>query len=92
MTNKNEEFDIDLFVDDYIENKLSQNRYYIEISYNDLLEKNKLPKQYINEFFELAKRDLEADWYSVYKEGSKYIYNNKEYIVSSDKVLIAIKR
>lgn len=79
------------FIEQYINNKLSENEDYVRITFYDLRVKNNLTQEETENFVRLVKNRLENIGYKVYTTDDKYEYKNANMTVQPNELLIAIK-
>ena len=74
-----------------IDEKIKQNENKVTISFYELKIKRNLNKQDMFDALHTISEELIKSDYKVYRTDQKYIYNNKEYIVESNELMIGIK-
>ena len=74
-----------------IEDKLNINSNFIEFSFYELRVSRNMSENDVDIFLKYARTKLENMGYRVYFTNAKYRYNEKNYIVESNKLMIAIK-
>ena len=79
------------FLNELIENKINQNKYFIQFTFYELIVKHDLPKDSSDSVTQLIKQKLINYGYKVYVTGEKYIYNSTESVVPTNILLIAVK-
>ena len=79
------------YITKYLDNKISENNQYIDISFFELRIREQLSKSDTDEFIKYSKIRLKNLGYNVYLTGEKYIYNNETKVVNSNQLIIAIK-
>ncbi len=79
------------FIDDYINEKISENDEFIKFSYFELRVKCNLSEEDIKMFLGLAKNKFQNMGYSVYFDGDEYTYNNEKKVVTENEYMVAIK-
>ena len=79
------------FIEQYINNKLSENEEYVRITFYDLRVKNNLTQEETDYFVKLAKNKFENMGYKVYITDEKYEYKNAKMTVQLNEIMIAIK-
>ena len=79
------------FIEQYINNKLSENEDYVRITFYDLRVKNNLTQEETEMFIHLVKTKLQNMKYNVYTTDEKFEYKNANMTVQPNELLIAIK-
>lgn len=79
------------FIEQYINNKLSENEDYVRITFYDLRVKNNLTQEETEIFIHLVKTKLQNMKYKVYTTDEKFEYKNANMTVQPNELLIAIK-
>lgn len=80
-----------LEIDEYLENKISQNSNYIVFTFYEVrIKLNLSSKESIN-FLHLVRTKLENNNYKIYTPGQIYTYNDKKCKVNDNELLIAVK-
>lgn len=79
------------FIEQYINNKLSENEDYVRITFYDLRVKNNLTQEETEMFIHLVKTKLQNMKYNVYTTDEKFEYKNAYMTVQPNELLIAIK-
>lgn len=79
------------FIEQYINNKLSENEEYVRITFYDLRVKNNLTQEETEMFIHLVKTKLQNMKYNVYTTDEKFEYKNANMTVQPNELLIAIK-
>lgn len=80
------------YITRYIDSKIEQNEECVVVTFYELRLKEGLSKEDMCFFVKLSKQRLVNIGYDVYETGEKYQYQEKEEIVNSNIVLLAIKR
>lgn len=79
------------FITEYLDEKIEKNSNYIVATFYDLKVKHNLSDEELQMFLQLTQTKLVNMGYLVYFTGAKYNYQNKDRIVESNEVLVAIK-
>lgn len=79
------------FIEQYINNKLSENEDYVRITFYDLRVKNNLTQEETEIFIHLVKTKLQNMKYNVYTTDEKFEYKNANMTVQPNELLVAIK-
>lgn len=79
------------FIEQYINNKLSENEDYVRITFYDLRVKNNLTQEETEIFIHLVKTKLQNMKYKVYTTDEKFEYKNARMTVQPNELMIAIK-
>lgn len=79
------------FLNELIENKINQNKYFIQFTFYELIVKHNLPKDSSDSVTELIKQKLINYGYKVYVTGESYTFNSTTYTIPINILLIAIK-
>ena len=79
------------FIDKSINKKIEESESIIKYTFYELRVKNNLTEAETYNFLALVKTRLENLNYKVYRTNQKYTYNNKDYIVESNELMIGIK-
>ena len=79
------------FIDDYINEKLSENDEFVRFTYFELRVKCNLSEEDIRMFLSLAKNKFTNMKYNVYFEGNEYTYQGETKIVGQNEYMVAIK-
>ena len=79
------------FIEQYINNKLSENEDYVRITFYDLRVKNNLTQEETEMFIHLVKTKLQNMKYNVYTTDEKFEYKNANMTVQPNELLVAIK-
>ena len=74
-----------------LDDKKKENKNKIVISFYELKIKRNLNKQDTFDALHTIGEELIKDNYKVYRTNQKYTYNNKDYIVESNELMIGIK-
>lgn len=74
-----------------LDEKKKENKDKIVISFYELKIKRNLNKQDTFDVLHTIGEELIRDNYKVYRTNQKYTYNNKDYIVESNELMIGIK-
>ncbi len=74
-----------------IDNKIEQNDEKIVVSFYELKVKLNLSEDELNSTISLITIRLTNIGYRVYLTGQKYNYNNQDYIVESNELIVAVK-
>lgn len=80
------------FITKYIEDKINENESFIRYTFYELRVKNNLDEEEIQLFLEINKNYFENKNYKVYFTGQKFLYENKNMIVKSNELMIAVKQ
>ena len=78
-------------VSNYLDNKMNENDEVIRITFYEMRVKYNLTVDETDIFLQLAKNKFENLGYNVYFTNSNYKYQNSNYIVQPNELLIAIK-
>lgn len=83
----------DLFVINYINNKLAETKdiNYIRYTFYELRVKNNLSENDLDKFLAINKNYFENKGYSVYFTGAKFTYKNANMTVQPNEIMIAVK-
>lgn len=79
------------FINEYIQNKLSENENYIRYTFYELRVKNNLSEDEVDKFLELNKNYLEKKGFQVFFTGARFTYENAKRTVQPNELMIAIK-
>lgn len=74
-----------------LDEKMKQNKNKVTISFYELKIKRNLNKQDMFDTLHTISEELIKSDYKVYRTNQKYMYDNKEYIVESNELMIGIK-
>ena len=74
-----------------LDDKIKQDENKVTISFYELKIKRNLNKQDMFDVLHTISEELIKNDYKVYRTDQKYTYNNKEYIVESNELMIGIK-
>ena len=74
-----------------LSDKIKENENKVIISFYELKIKRNLNKQDTFDALHTISEELIKNNYKVYRTNQKYTYNNKEYIVESNELMIGIK-
>ena len=75
----------------YFENKISENKSVIRITFYEIRVKYNLTEDETQDFLQFAKNKFEDMGYNVYFTDSKYTYKGTRRIVQTNELMIAIK-
>lgn len=78
-------------LDTYLNNKIDSNEEIIIFTFYELRIKCNLPENEVEAFLRLSKNKLERNNYKTYFPGEMYIFNNQNYTVKENELLVAIK-
>ena len=79
------------FTEEYLMDKLKENRKYIVCTFYDLRVRHNLSENDVHQFLELAKNKLQNMGYTVYLTGDEFVYQNANRRVEDNQYMIAIK-
>lgn len=79
------------YITNYIDDKILEDENIIKIKFYELVVKEKLTKEQVAEFIKYSKIRLKNIGYTIYEQGSEYLYNGKKCKVETDMFYIAIK-
>lgn len=79
------------FAENYIQDKISKNKYEIIYTFYELRVKNNLSEEEVDEFLRLNKIRLENLGYKVFFTGARFVYQNANRTVQPNQFMVAIK-
>lgn len=79
------------FIEEYLMDKLKQNRNYIVCTFYDLRVRHNLSENDVYQFLELSKNKLQNMGYKVYFTGDEFVYQNANRKVEDNQYMIAIR-
>ncbi len=78
-------------ITDFLDNKIEEDSSKVVIGFYELKVKQNLTDEQVLKTLYLISTRLMNLGYKVYKTDEKYVYNQKEYVVQSNQLLVGIK-
>jgi len=79
------------YITNYIDNKILENEDIIKIKFYELVVKEKLNKEQVENFLNYSTIRLRNMGYKIYEQGENYTYRGNTYKIETDMFYVAIK-